>query len=103
MEKNFKNLKENESCGHPGCLHHFFHPCENCGRIAGKYQECAGKEVNKMQNLLHIKGQILTELHEELGKCYNEKEYEGKNSYTSYLPDKLDKNVVLKILNKFLS
>lgn len=29
-------LKSGESCGHPGCLHHVSHPCECCGRIAGK-------------------------------------------------------------------
>jgi len=23
-------------CGHPGCLSHRSHPCEGCGRIAGK-------------------------------------------------------------------
>lgn len=25
-----------ESCGHPGCLSHVSHPCEGCGRIAGR-------------------------------------------------------------------
>jgi hypothetical protein len=29
-------LKDGEPCGHPGCLHHLTHPCEGCGRIAGR-------------------------------------------------------------------
>lgn len=24
-------------CSHPGCLSHVTHPCEGCGRIAGRY------------------------------------------------------------------
>jgi hypothetical protein len=27
---------DGESCNHIGCLHHISHPCEKCGRIAGK-------------------------------------------------------------------
>lgn len=26
-------------CKHPGCLHHVTHPCEGCGRIAGRWPE----------------------------------------------------------------
>ena len=29
-------LEDDEPCGHPGCLHHVSHPCEGCGRIAGR-------------------------------------------------------------------
>jgi hypothetical protein len=29
-------MKVNEPCGHPGCLQHITHPCENCGRVAGR-------------------------------------------------------------------
>jgi len=29
-------LKDGEPCSHPGCLMHISHPCEVCGRIAGK-------------------------------------------------------------------
>lgn len=25
-----------QPCEHPGCLNHFTHPCEGCGRVAGK-------------------------------------------------------------------
>lgn len=28
--------KDGEPCDHPGCLHHITHPCEGCGRIAGR-------------------------------------------------------------------
>ncbi len=31
------DLKPDQPCGHPGCLHHVTHPCEGCGRIAGYY------------------------------------------------------------------
>ena len=29
-------LLDGEPCNHSECLHHVTHPCENCGRIAGK-------------------------------------------------------------------
>ena len=30
------NLRDGEPCGHPGCLSHVSHPCEGCGRVAGR-------------------------------------------------------------------
>ena len=33
------NLKDGEPCDHPGCLSHVTHPCEVCGRIAGRHPE----------------------------------------------------------------
>jgi len=29
--------KDGEPRSHPGCLRHITHPCEGCGRIAGKF------------------------------------------------------------------
>lgn len=29
-------LKPDQPCSHPGCLHHRTHPCEGCGRTAGR-------------------------------------------------------------------
>jgi len=29
-------LEEGKPCGHRGCLNHVTHPCEGCGRIAGR-------------------------------------------------------------------
>jgi hypothetical protein len=29
--------KDGEPCEHPGCLSHISHPCEGCGRVAGRY------------------------------------------------------------------
>ena len=29
-------LKDEEPCSHPGCLSHVTHPCEVCGRTAGR-------------------------------------------------------------------
>lgn len=34
---NAKALKDGEPCNHPGCFIHITHPCEGCGRIAGRY------------------------------------------------------------------
>lgn len=31
-----RNLKPDEPCGHRGCLSHVSHPCEGCGRLAGR-------------------------------------------------------------------
>lgn len=31
-----RNLKDGEPCDHAGCLNHVSHPCEGCGRIAGR-------------------------------------------------------------------
>ena len=28
-------MRDGVSCSHPGCLSHFTHPCEGCGRIGG--------------------------------------------------------------------
>lgn len=28
--------KDGEPCKHPGCLSHVSHPCEGCGRTAGR-------------------------------------------------------------------
>ena len=32
-------LRDGEPCGHPGCLSHVSHPCEGCGRVAGRREE----------------------------------------------------------------
>ncbi len=32
-------LRAGEPCDHPGCLSHVSHPCEGCGRIAGRTQD----------------------------------------------------------------
>ena len=31
-----RRYKDGEPCNHPGCLNHITHPCEGCGRIAGR-------------------------------------------------------------------
>jgi len=31
-----KSLPDGVPCEHRGCLHHVTHPCEGCGRIAGR-------------------------------------------------------------------
>jgi len=35
-DKKRAELNQGEPCGHPGCLNHVTHPCEGCGRIAGR-------------------------------------------------------------------
>lgn len=34
-----RSLDDGEACPHPGCLAHVTHPCECCGRIAGRKAE----------------------------------------------------------------
>lgn len=31
-----KLINPGEPCAHEGCLNHVLHPCEGCGRIAGR-------------------------------------------------------------------
>ena len=31
-----EKYEDGEPCRHPGCLQHIRHPCEGCGRIAGR-------------------------------------------------------------------
>lgn len=31
-----QGLLDGEPCNHPGCLSHVSHPCEGCGRVAGR-------------------------------------------------------------------
>ena len=37
MMTNRPRLRDGVACKHPGCLSHVTHPCEGCGRIAGRY------------------------------------------------------------------
>lgn len=32
-----QELTPGQPCNHPGCLSHISHPCESCGRIAGRF------------------------------------------------------------------
>ena len=34
-----RTYKDGEPCDHPGCLSHVSHPCEGCGRTAGRYTQ----------------------------------------------------------------
>ena len=37
MKNKYQAKKYNDiPCEHPGCLHHFTHPCEGCGRFYGQ-------------------------------------------------------------------
>lgn len=35
-QERIANLRDGKPCGHPGCLSHISHPCDGCGRIAGR-------------------------------------------------------------------
>ena len=35
-EQYLEYLQDGEPCDHIGCLHHVSHPCESCGRVAGR-------------------------------------------------------------------
>lgn len=41
VEAWLRRLTPDEPCDHPGCLSHVTHPCEGCGRIAGRAVEQA--------------------------------------------------------------
>ena len=41
MEDVFRLKKDGDPCDHLGCLAHASHPCEGCGRIAGKIDPAA--------------------------------------------------------------
>lgn len=47
------NLKDGEPCSHPGCLHHVTHPCEGCGRIAGRAIKNLGNPIVR-RNLMEV-------------------------------------------------
>jgi len=38
-----RELFDFQPCGHPGCLSHVSHPCEGCGRIAGRASSVAAQ------------------------------------------------------------
>jgi hypothetical protein len=40
-----KDLPDGVPCKHPGCLNHVSHPCECCGRVAGKSNKPSGYVV----------------------------------------------------------
>lgn len=39
---------EGMPCGEPGCLSHVTHPCEGCGRIAGRFLPAPGGPVQQI-------------------------------------------------------
>lgn len=41
-----ERLQEGEPCHHPGCLSHVTHPCEGCGRVAGRMPMKIGWRYN---------------------------------------------------------
>lgn len=47
--------RDGKPCGHPGCLNHVSHPCEGCGRVAGRYlrQTSSANSVNRCEDDRH--------------------------------------------------
>ncbi len=41
-----RNLVDGVGCGHTGCLSHVSHPCEKCGRIAGRFIDWQDASTN---------------------------------------------------------
>lgn len=61
------NYRIGEPCNHPGCLSHVTHPCEGCGRIAGRNSEYVGLSLGaawelQEKGLVPITRETLTEL-----------------------------------------
>lgn len=46
-------LRDGEPCEHPGCLSHVSHPCEGCGRIAGRTIRTMKTTNELKQQLIH--------------------------------------------------
>ena len=46
-------MRDGEPCSHKGCLSHVSHPCEGCGRIAGKtvITYIVKVDMNKIDNI----------------------------------------------------
>lgn len=66
--KAIEELKDGEPCGHPGCLRHVTHPCEGCGRIAGR----AAKAIvfGSPEASAVLKADVA--LREQIAKAHNE-------------------------------
>jgi len=47
-------LRDGEPCKHPGCLSHYSHPCEGCGRIRGRRVSITPVECRELAGLLGI-------------------------------------------------
>jgi hypothetical protein len=47
-------MRDGEPCNHKGCLSHISHPCEGCGRIAGRNILESKNEVEAYFNLKDI-------------------------------------------------
>jgi hypothetical protein len=43
-----RNLPDGIACSHPGCLSHVTHPCEHCGRIAGRRPRCTPETLREL-------------------------------------------------------
>ena len=52
-----KSLKDGQPCDHPGCLSHVSHPCEGCGRVAGRWSvHIAKTPFGETRDIWAIKG-----------------------------------------------
>ncbi len=49
-----REYKDGEPCRHKGCLNHISHPCEGCGRIAGKNT----KEMKEVKEAIKIMNKL---------------------------------------------
>ena len=52
LDSYLERLEDGEPCHHPGCLRHVSHPCEGCGRIAGRAPEV----VAPIGGVVNLKG-----------------------------------------------
>lgn len=51
-----RELRDGEPCDHKGCLHHISHPCEGCGRIAGKtIQKLTKEEIDRRLDFIFFR------------------------------------------------
>lgn len=65
-------LKDGEPCSHKGCLNHVSHPCEGCGRIAGRSYKVPTE--TELKEFCRLAGVYVHEI-------ANENSYEGMFSH----------------------
>ena len=53
-----KIYNNGEPCDHAGCLSHVTHPCEGCGRVAGRYLKPESIPLDLIQTTTVKKGKV---------------------------------------------
>lgn len=60
----YETLRPDEPCDHPGCLSHVTHPCEGCGRTAGRFP----RSLSLKDAILRATTEMVNELAEDTAR-----------------------------------